>query len=143
LMPIVALVSGKPFANVTYPGFLAHFLPLAVILTAFAYRWRRTGTYRPSDAPIVSWEAAVFLLARWPWSLAGSIVAVRDWLGGGFVDFRVTPKGARQTALPPYRVLAPYVLMSIASALAALAVDRAGEASGFYIFAVMNAFLYA
>lgn len=142
-MPIVALITARPFANVTYPAFLLRFLPLALTLIVLAYGWRRTGTFRPHDAPVLSWEAALFLLARWPWSLAGSVMAVRDRLAGGFVDFRVTPKGLRETALPPVQVLTPYVVLSFVSALPALLLDDVGEARGFYVFALINAFLYA
>ena len=42
-MPVVALVTGQPFANVTYAGFLLHILPLSTVLLLLAYWWRSTG----------------------------------------------------------------------------------------------------
>ncbi len=143
LMPIVALLRGAVFAGITYPAFLAHFTPLSAVLVLMAFGWRNSGTFRPVDARIFSWEAMLFLFARWPWALAGTIAAIRDWATGSFVDFRVTPKGNSEVAPLPYRVLAPYAVLSIASALPAIMVNDAGQSRGFFIFAIVNAVLYA
>ena len=75
VMPIIALVRGESFADVTYVDFLAHFAPLSTILIVMAYRWRATGSFRPFDAKVLSWEATLFLFARWPWALAGTAAA--------------------------------------------------------------------
>ena len=142
-MPVIALLRGQNFVEVTYPAFLAHFAPLSLILVLMAFRWRAGGTFRPVDASILSWEAMLFLFARWPWALLGTAAAVRDWLTGSFVDFRVTPKGASEVDPLPLRVLAPYALLSLTSTLAVLAVSDAGETRGFYLFAIFNAVLYS
>ncbi|WP_159587471.1 glycosyltransferase family 2 protein [Chelativorans xinjiangense] len=142
-MPIIALLRGEIFVGVTYPAFLAHFAPLSIVLILMAYRWRAGGTFRPADANVLSWEAMLFLLARWPWALAGCAAAVRDWLTGSFVDFRVTPKGTSEVDALPIRVLAPYGVLSLASILPVLAVEDAGDTRGFYLFAIVNASLYA
>jgi len=68
---------------------------------------------------------------------------VRDWTMGTHVDFRVTPKGVSEVDPAPMRVLAPYATLSIASALPALVVADVGPASGFYVFATLNAIVYA
>lgn len=142
-LPIIALLRGENFVAVTYPGFLAHFAPLSTILTALAFRWRATGTFRPFDAKILSWEMMLFLFARWPWALAGTIAALRDWATGSFVDFRITPKGTSEVDPLPLRVLAPYGLLSLASVLPVLLVAEPGDTRGFYIFAIVNSMLYA
>ena len=142
VMPIAALLSGKVFVNVTYPEFLLHAVPMATILVLLAYRWRATGTFRPIDAPVVSWEAMLFLIARWPWSLLGTAAALQDRLTGSFIDYRVTPKGTRAEAMLPLRQVAPYALISLASVAAVLTVEDPGNAAGFYIFALVNALLY-
>ncbi|WP_368517018.1 glycosyltransferase family 2 protein [Rhizobium sp.] len=141
VMPIIALVRGKTFVDVSYPDFLLHFVPQSVLLILFAYRWRSTHTFRPINARILSWEMTLFLFARWPWALAGALAAIRDWATGSFVDFRVTPKGTSEVDPLPFRVLAPYALLSLASILPVLSVS-AEESSGFYIFATMNAAIY-
>ncbi|MGB3387606.1 MAG: glycosyltransferase family 2 protein [Pseudaminobacter sp.] len=142
-LPIVALVLGENFVAVTYPDFLQHFLPQAVILIGLAYRWRASGTFRPYDAKVLSFEMTLFLFARWPWALAGSIAALRDWTSGSFVDFRVTPKGASDVDPLPLRVLAPYGVLAIASVLPVLLIPDASDNSrGFYVFAIINALIY-
>jgi cellulose synthase (UDP-forming) len=142
LLPIAALLTGRNFVNVDYPDFLMHFLPVSAVLVALAFYWRSTGTFRPHDARILGWESAIFLLARWPWSLAGTFYAVRDQLSGSFVDFRITPKGGKVTAFPPLRLLAPYLLLSVSSAAVALFVSHPGSAKGYYFFAIINAIVY-
>jgi cellulose synthase (UDP-forming) len=143
LLPIIALATGRNFVNVTYPDFLAHVLPLSFVLIALAFYWRSTGAFRPHDAKVLGWEAAVFLLARWPWSLAGSFFAVRDQITGSFVDFRITPKDGKIAAFPPLRVLAPYIVMSVSSSAAALLISDPGSAKGYYLFAIVNSIVYS
>lgn len=143
VMPIIALVTGQSFVNVTYPQFLLHFAPLSAVLLLLAYRWRSTGTYRPFNARVLSWEYLFFQFARWPWALAGTVAALRDWLTGSVVEFRITPKGSSEVDPLPVRVLAPYAILSIVSALPVVLIDNPGEARGFYVFALINAVLYA
>ena len=142
-MPIVALLRGENFAAVTYPGFFVHFAPLSLVLILMAFSWRSGGSFRPYDAKVLSWEALLFLFARWPWALAGTAAALRDWLTGSFVDFRVTPKGASEVDPLPVRVLAPYAFLAIVSALPVLFIETADETRGFYLFAIVNAAIYA
>ncbi|MBL1404646.1 MAG: glycosyltransferase [Rhizobiales bacterium] len=142
LLPIIALSSGIHFVNVTYFNFFIHILPISVVLILLAYWWRSTGTYRPNDAKIISWESLAFLFARWPWSLIGSMAAIRDQIAGSFVDFRITRKGSAKSEYLPYRFLAPYAFLSLASSLFAFYITDAGTASGFYLFLIINALIY-
>lgn len=141
--PVVALLSHKNLINVTFADFLLHYTPMPLVLLVIVYRWRANGWLRPVKTRVVSWEAILFALAKWPWALVGSVVALRDWVTNSFVDFRVTPKGNDPVGPIPFRVLAPYIAISLASALAALLSDDVGTARGFYIFAIFNAVLYA
>lgn len=142
VMPVVALVTGQPLANVTYAGFVLHMLPLSTFLLLLAYWWRSTGLFRPRDAKIVSWEGLAFLLLRWPWSLIGSLAALWDRWNGTVADFRVTPKGHSRSDLLPKRVVAPYVLLSLLASVTAWAVSDPGAAAGFYAFNIVNAAVY-
>jgi hypothetical protein len=81
-------------------------------------------------------------LARWPRPLLGTRAALRDWITGTTVDFRVTPKGSDSTGPLPFRVLAPYVVLTVASALPGLIITGVEQALGFYIFASINALIY-
>jgi len=141
-MPIAALVLRRNLVNVEYPEFLLHFAPITVVLIVLAHQWRAHGTFRPINSKVVSWETLVFLFARWPWTLAGSIAAVYQHLTNKYVDFRVTPKGSDRVEPIPLPVLAPYALLSLVSALPAALIEDAGPGSGFYVFAVANALLY-
>ncbi|WP_454854752.1 glycosyltransferase [Rhizobium binxianense] len=141
-MPIIALMRGGTFVAVTYPGFLTHFAPLSITLLLMAYRWRASGSFRPYDAKILSWECMLFLFARWPWAIAGTLAAVHDWLTGSFVDFRVTPKGRSDVDPLPLRVLTPYALLALVAVLPALSVTHAGASKGFYLFTILNAAIY-
>ena len=142
-LPIVALLNRTVFVSVEYPVCFVHYYPMTVILIALSYQWRGLGVYRPADAKVLSWEALVFVLARWPWMLLGSAMAVLDWATCRVAEFRVTPKGAAQASAPPIRVLAPYVFLSFVSSVPAVLVQDAGYASGFYFFAIVNAVIYA
>jgi hypothetical protein len=84
----------------------------------------------------------LFLLARWPWVLAGTFAAFRDWMTGTFVDFRITPKGASEVDALPLRVLAPYMSVVLLSILPVLLVQNAYQTRGFYVFAIINACFY-
>ena len=142
-MPIVALALGVNFVGVAFPDFLAHFLPISLVLIVMACRWKAGGWSRPVNAKVLSWEGALFLFARWPWSLAGTIAAIRDALTGTVVDFRVTPKGSDPIGPLPFRILAPYIALSLSAALPVLLLSNVDQARGFYVFASLNAAFYA
>jgi cellulose synthase/poly-beta-1,6-N-acetylglucosamine synthase-like glycosyltransferase len=143
LLPVLALMLHVTFVDVTYPAFLLHAVPMNLVLTALVIRMRNGNLLRPGNARMFSWEMPVFLFAKWPWVLAGTLAAFRDWLTGSYVDFRVTPKGTKDADPVPLRVLAPYAFLSVASVLPVLFIDNAKYASGFYIFASLNAVIYA
>lgn len=143
IMPIVALIFDFTFVDVPYFEFLAHFMPMGLVLIGLAFAWRASGTFRPHDAKVLSWEAAVFAFARWPWAILGTIAAIVDTVAGRRTEFRVTPKGSGAAKELPISVLAPYALISFVSALAAFAIDGIDTANGYYLFAVGNAVAYA
>lgn len=141
-LPIAALLFDIRFAEVTFPAFMAHMLPSVLLLVFLAFRIRADGLFRPYDAKVLGWEKAVFAALQWPWVLLGCAMAVRDRVLGGFVDFRVTPKGEKVAAMVPWRVLAPYLALAVVSLLPVLLVENARDSAGFYIFALINAALY-
>jgi cellulose synthase (UDP-forming) len=142
LLPVIVLVRGDNFVSVAYPDFLLHFMPQSLMILVLAFWWRSSGTFRPINAKILGWESMLFLLARWPWVMAGTVAALRDWLTGSFVDFRVTPKGTSEADPLPLRVLAPYFAVVVASILPVLLVPPADGTRGFYLFAIINACFY-
>lgn len=143
LMPIVGVVFDVTFVNVGYIEFLLHFVPISVVLVLLAMRWRRWGILRPHDAKVVAWEGVIFQIARWPWTLAGTIAAIVDWHRGRTAEFRVTPKGSDPQGPVPLRIVLPYAALSLGSAVPVLLVGGNVEARGFYIFCAVNALIYA
>lgn len=142
-LPAVALLSGHVLVNASYPVFLAHFMPISLIMIVFAFFWRATGAFRPHDAKLFSWEAMVFLFLRWPWSLMGVLAAIRDTIRGDFVDFRITPKGTQAKPPLPLRVIVPYMALAALSLLAMVLAPRESGAEGFFVFAAINVAIYA
>ena len=117
-------------------------LPAEVIIVLLAWRWKLHGWLRPADGKLFSWEAVLFLHARWPWTLAGSLAAIRDYFSRSFVEFRVTPKGKPASPELPAWCLAPYAVLALVSGLSAIVFSDAQNASGFYFFAILNCAVY-
>jgi cellulose synthase/poly-beta-1,6-N-acetylglucosamine synthase-like glycosyltransferase len=143
LLPLAALFLDTNMVGIAYLDFFVRISVVWVILLCMAFWWRRQQWLRPADARVLSWEGTLFLFARWPWSLIGMIAAVRDWIWGSTLDFRVTPKGRAAAEPLPFRVLAPYAFLSGASGLPTLFLDNVKVAVGFYAFAAVNCLLYA
>jgi beta-mannanase/cellulose synthase/poly-beta-1,6-N-acetylglucosamine synthase-like glycosyltransferase len=141
ILPIGALLADKPLVNIPYPYFFVYSSVLTFVLIVIAWRLRAFGVLRPCGVKILSWEGILFLFARWPWSLIGALIGVRDWFTGKVSTFRVTPKGAGPVASLPLRVLAPYIILSLVSSLAATLFE-ARNAPGYYIFALVNCTIY-
>lgn len=141
-MPLLSLASGHALVEVSYAQFLLHFLPVSAVLVGLAFFWRSTGLFRPCGAKLFGWEGMIFLVVRWPWSLAGSLMAVRDCMSRRFVDFRITPKG-EQSRLLPTRVILPYLGLAASTSAVMYAAPEVNETRGFYIFAAINTLTYA
>jgi cellulose synthase/poly-beta-1,6-N-acetylglucosamine synthase-like glycosyltransferase len=143
LLPLAALWFDSNLVGVNYPDFFVRISLVWVLLTGMAFWWSNQQWTRPVEAKVLSWEGTLFLFARWPWSLIGTIAAVGDWMRGATLDFRVTPKGRTAVEPLPLRVLAPYAFLSIASGLPILLLSSVKIAVGFYVFAAANSLLYA
>ena len=142
LVPVIAILGDLRFANVTYPGFVAHAAPQAVLLGLIAWRIKAEGHFRPFDAPLISWEKALFLLLQWPWVLWGCLMAIKDRVTGTFVDFRITPKGKDAQSHLPLRVLGVYCVLASCATLPVLLSENLRNAQGFLLLSLINAFLY-
>ena len=79
----LALATGVPWANVNLLEFYLH-SGILLLATLTVAEWvRRQGWARPHDAPLLSWEAVLGNLLRWPWVALGIGYAVCDSLLGG------------------------------------------------------------
>ncbi|MEI6798717.1 MAG: glycosyltransferase family 2 protein [Pseudomonadota bacterium] len=141
-LPIAALAFDTPFADVTYQAFLAHSIPTLATILLFATMISRDGLGRPTNARVISWEKALFLLLQWPWVAWACIMAVRDRLTGGFVEFRITPKGSAKVASLPNKVILVYAVLMLGCTVP-IVLFQAQHAAGFYLLSGFNGVLYA
>ncbi len=142
-LPVIALLTGTPWVNVSYIDFFLHkilWISAALITVAWV---KRNGWLRPRNSKIVSWETVLFQLARWPWVLMGSVVAVLGVITRRQFQFRITPKGDNVERELPVRVLAPYFFIVITSGLVAILTSDPGGAAGYYYLAIVNSLMYS
>jgi cellulose synthase (UDP-forming) len=121
LLPPVAAVSGLPWVNVGYVDFLAHWVAVSVWLILITAVLRKSGTLRPPDAPVFSWELWLYSVVRWPLVGWGMIAAAIQQILRVPMEFKVTPKGKTGAEPLQVRLLAPYVAISLALSGAAIA----------------------
>jgi cellulose synthase (UDP-forming) len=143
LMPVLALAAGHPFAKVTLADFFLHSLPAEAIIVLLAWRWKSNDWLRPRNAKLFSWEALLFLHARWPWTLAGTLAAIWNRYSRAYVDFRVTPKGRTSSPSLPMWAVTPYAVLALVSGFSAIVFSDVQNAGGFYFFAIFNCALYS
>lgn len=142
LVPIVAVVFDVHYAHVTYPAYLGHALPGVMAMLAIAISLQRAGHFRPTDAPVLSWERILFIALQWPWVLWGTVMALWDAVTGKFVDFRITPKGETARTRLPVKVISVYALLALGCILPVLLKVRLEEAKGFFLLTLFSGFLY-
>ena len=143
LMPLVAIVTRTPLMVLSFGSFWLHFGPPMVVLLGTVVWLRTLGWLRPRTARPISWEMALFQLARWPWALFGCVHAIAGRVAGREFSFKVTPKGAAGIKSLPLRAVLPYLVIAGASALPALLGVDAGPAHGYYLLARINVLLYS
>ncbi len=141
-VPILAVSFDIRFADVTYAAFIGHFIPSMLLMLLFATLIKRDGFFRPVDAKVLSWEKALFVLLQWPWVFWGCAMAIYDRISGGFVDFRITPKGEAASAKLPPRIIVVYAALALGALIPVLVVSDLTQARGFYLLSLVNVFLY-
>jgi cellulose synthase/poly-beta-1,6-N-acetylglucosamine synthase-like glycosyltransferase len=139
----VAAVTGRPWVNVNYLDFLLRWWSVSIwlFLIALLLRWR--GLLRPLKSPILSWENSLYCLTRWPFNAMGMCAAMLQRIRPRQVTFKVTPKSANGLEPLPIRVMLPYVVISIASASAALVGERYTSAVGYVFLSLIGGAMYA
>jgi cellulose synthase (UDP-forming) len=142
LLPAVAIWTATPFARVSVASFGAHVAPQLVAILVVTWWLRRCSALRPVDAKLLSWEAVLFNLVRWPWVLLGSLKAVRRVIRPADEDWIVTPKGGVEGGpLPARIILVPLALSAICAVSLLLAPDP-GLASGYVLWCRVNTWVY-
>jgi cellulose synthase (UDP-forming) len=141
-LPLAALLFDANMVGVIFAEFFVRFAVISLVMIVMAFWWRAQGWTRPVKAKVLSWEGMLFPFARWPWALIGIVAAIRDKLTGTTAEFRVTPKHSDEAAPLPLKLLAPYAILLLVSGIPLLLLD-VEVALGFYVFAAINAVLYA
>jgi cellulose synthase (UDP-forming) len=145
LVPIIALLSGQPWVQVSYLQFFA-LHGLGTLSCLLVVCWvRRRGWLRPVDVSVLSWRSALLMLARWPFVLMAVLEALVGRVLRRDFPFRVTPKGSHERKPLPMRILAPYVVIVLGSLFAIANYLRrggGGTADGYLYLALVNAATY-
>jgi len=141
-LPLIAIVNNRSMVNVTYLDFFVRFQLVTVILMAMGFWWHSNGWARPKNAKAFSWEGAIFLMARWPWSLLGVTAGVVNVLSGKEGNFRITPKASGARSKLSFQVVLPYLLLSVGASWCVLSINS-DVVRGYYVFAGINAIFYA
>lgn len=142
LAPLAA-ATGRPWMNVNYAVFLAHWWSISFWLILLTLVLRRKGMLRPRNAPILSWENWLYTLTRWPYIAWGILAAVIQVLRPRPVTFKVTPKAAGGLERFPVRLTLPYVVISGVSAAAAITGEATNNAAGYVFLCIAAATTYA
>lgn len=141
-LPIYALISGTVWVNIPYWQFLLMFSFPSFSALVIVYWLRTEKVLRPIDAKVIAWETILFQFARWPWVLWACVSALTTILLKLQLEFRVTPKGQQISSSVPFRVLLPYLILSIISSLIAVSGAKGPNVYGYYFFVLLNAFTY-
>jgi cellulose synthase (UDP-forming) len=142
LLPVLALINDEPWVDVNYIEFLGRYF-LLTITCVMPVAWvGSNGWFRPRHAPVMSWQTFLFQFARWPWILSGVCNAFISWILRKELPFRVTPKGVNAPKPLPFKILYPYLVISIISATCVILLDRVDKAQGYYFLSLLNSLVY-
>jgi cellulose synthase (UDP-forming) len=140
--PVIALLLKEPLVDVSYVAFWIHGTPLTLCLIWIIWWVKRNNLLRPQQTRVMSWEVALFQLARWPWLLAGCICGIAAASSSNPLSFRVTPKTKSETLRLPLILFAPYLAIVFVAAIALILVGNAGSAQGYYWLTLVNGVAY-
>lgn len=147
LLPLVALMTKKPFVDVNYFAFLLHLLPVSLVYIFISLWLRKKGWVRPANAEVVSWQNMLFQFARWPWLLIASCDGLLESTCCEPRDYRVTPKNLYNPPADshhvPFKIIIPYLFLIAAGIVVALINHDSGSANGYYYFVLLNCILYS
>lgn len=138
-----AAILGIQWVNVNYLEFLGFFFMLGFWVLLLRLLLRKQGLLRPNNAPLISWEATLFILARWPYVAWGLYGALKQRFSGRPAHFAVTPKGTESVAPLPLRVMLPYLVIVVTLSSAALVGMTHPGAAGYTGLCLLAATSYA
>ncbi|MEV4756274.1 hypothetical protein AB0J86_14330 [Micromonospora sp. NPDC049559] len=138
--PALAALTGRPWVDVDGRELAVHLLAVALWLPPLRLYLRHVGLLRPAYAPVLSWEAVLYALVRWPWVAAGVLSAAVRAPRTGRVT--VTPKYRTGREPLPVRLVAPYLAITVLLATAALVGELKTGATGSALLCLLGAAAY-
>jgi cellulose synthase (UDP-forming) len=142
LSPIV-MFTGRPWVSVNYFQFLAYTALICVWPLALTLLLRRRGLLRPASTPMLSWEAALYTLTRWPYVAWGLLAATLHYVWPRAVTFKVTPKSRSGLEPLPARLITPYVIITIVLSGSARVGELYTTEAGYVFICLVGALCYA
>jgi cellulose synthase/poly-beta-1,6-N-acetylglucosamine synthase-like glycosyltransferase len=143
LLAPLAVLLGAPPAHVPIGGFAARILTPIALMLVLLWLLRRWRLLRPVDSPVLSWEAVVFLLIRWPWTVIGCVQAVLNRIRRRELTWKVTPKGVDAARPLSLTAIAPSLVITTGSLAAVLATrGSSGDTSGYVLLSLLQAGVY-
>lgn len=142
LLPIFAVITGVPWVSVSFIDFLAHSIPVTLSIIAVVWYLKKLGLLKPHYSPILSWEAVLFQMVRWPWALYGSIMGMVTGLWGKTPAFKITPKGNVVGDVMDWELLYPYMALVLLSFIPVFLLPGHSNAEGYLFFLILNSGIY-
>lgn len=142
-LPPIAIFTDLPWVNVNYFEFIAHLASLAVWPLLLTLMLRRRGLLRPATAPLVSWEGALFTIARLPYVAWGVLAATVRTARRQAITFRVTPKVRNGLERLPARLVVPYVVVSVGLSTSASYGESHSTRAGYVFLCLVGATSFA
>lgn len=142
VLPAVALLTHRVWANVDYLSYFLYASVLTLSIVSVMACVKATGSFRPFDSKLLSWEGVAFLFARWPWVLIGTASAVFDFLRKREFEFKVTEKGEVSEKEIPLRVVMPYLFIVLMCSIPLIVVENPENAGGFYVISIFTGVIY-
>lgn len=143
LLAPLAAVTGVSWVRIDYVEFLLRWCAMAGCLLLITVFLRRRGLLRPSGVPVISWETWLYALTRWPYIAWGVLAATLQRIRPQTVDFKVTPKGAGDLEQLPGRLVAPFVVISVALSCAALVGELTTNSAGYVFLCLLGSVTYS
>ncbi|MEV6347625.1 glycosyltransferase family 2 protein [Actinoplanes sp. NPDC051851] len=142
-LPPIAAVTGINWVHVNYVEFLIRWGAIAAWPLAVVLLLRRRGLLRPRHAPVLSWEAWLGALSRWPYVTWGVAAATLTKLRPRQITFKVTPK--TRDGLEPLRVftILPYAVIVLVLGTAALIGEQNPRVVGYVFLCLLGGLSYA
>lgn len=143
LLAAAGAVLDIQWVRINYFEFLALTAAMTCWMLAIYGLLRRHNLLRPNDAPVWSWEVALYLLSRWVYIGWGVVAALAQRVAPRPLELKVTPKHGK-TAYPlPLRTVLPFIAIVVGLSVAALVGMARGGPVGYIFLCLLNASIYA